>query len=232
MAIEKTYFPVLTNLSDNEYYTHLRDYIAPYFTANATEYFDNIVFDEADNTLKCYLGELLALSIYYSSNRVKIDLTLPNGSSNSYHCYLNKSSYSSFIRSATKTSKGIGFSFNVDGSDYNTSFYITKTNKGNTAIVALAGTSNDPYNITASTSNYVLFADFTSQEGFQKLTSTATNIANYSNKTCLVPFSLKNSDDYISNVSFAFFYQTTLDTTIELNGVKYANSYYFALKDE
>lgn len=235
MAIETTYFPVLADVTTSDYAEkHIKNYIYPYFQKNATEYFETITFDDEDNTLKCYVGELLAMQVNSEGGKgsLNIVLTLPNGSSKRYYSSDSlMNSYFTFIRSATKTSKGIGFSICINKTDKQTSFYITKSNKGNTVIVGLLGSSVYDYSLSPSTSNYVTIVNFGGQADFQKLTSVASSMVNLSNQTILVPFALNNTDDYVDNVSLAFFYQTTSEVKLELNGAKYAYSYYFALKE-
>lgn len=238
MAIEKTYFPVLADVTIENYAEkHIKNYIYPYFQKNATEYFDKITFDDEDNTLKCYVGDLLALQINSkaSSNKglLNIILTLPNGDSKNYYFTTSRTSgdYFSFIRSAIITTKGIGLSFAYNDGDYPTSFYITKSKNGNTVIVGLIANSAYDYKLEPATNNYIIIANFGGQENFQILTSAASSMVNSSNQTVLVPFALNNTDDYVDNVSLAFFYQTTSECVVELNGAKYAYSYYFALKE-
>lgn len=189
--------------------------VLAWLQANAAEYFDTIAADENGN-VSCKIGETTVLLLGFDGN-TSSQVTLINGTSITHHEKNDRFTY------AIKTSNGVYLnSYNFG------SVFITKSNKGTTAVA---------WNFKTSMDNYgYLFADFTYSPDFYRPIAGSWDVArntwvHAAPLTALTP-AVFNGGCYAPNLFITTLSEYTLIKCIfSIDGTEYASDGVLALKD-
>lgn len=201
-----------------------------FLSENATEYFDNIVYDDTEKTITCYVGELpfviFADHISGTTNYITVNtngITTPVSVSTS-NAYRWDIGY--------KCRGGIALS--IAGAGDNTHYrwrtVITKDNAGKTVIL-LPETSNFASSAFATTiaNGRYLDVDSDVSNGLSvTIMSTTTNL----NVTGLCPAPITGSEgNYCENVFIALYRQYDYEGMIQIGDDKYLSNGGLLIKD-